>query len=335
MDTSTQEVYLTKLSFGKSAKQQNTIMERATTAKMAREVADTIFPALGWNRRDCEDLDFDCVFPKNHKGKAHKHPVDNVFSYISPIERDEVYVISDLKSYGGKTLSDASKFDAALLSLGQTIECAGSSEPWRKKFASGAAPKIIRGMLFVYNHDALFDSEMAYKTTELDAMTPQTVFVIGPKEVEWLYALVDSLTAEGPGEFLFPDLKLGPAYTSYSPVLPLESMVSPWIGLRRNKGFEVFVKGNCSVKNLTHLIDYLFTYQILREYPKISIWSIPGPQEEKDAFKDAVQIYARESGMEDLVSKRLAGLSFAHRKLILPPFIRYQIGMNGEQFALL
>ena len=136
--------------------------EPANIADVARMVSKDIFRKFGWHMHPKCDDNFDCTNDshKNVRGnEIDQHPTDVVFSYQDPYLGRQIKLLTDLKSYGGKTIT-YQKLRSALRSMALSIECASQSEQWREKF--GVLPDEsheVRGFLFVHNHDGLFKKD--------------------------------------------------------------------------------------------------------------------------------------------------------------------------------
>lgn len=135
--------------------------ETGPTADMATKVSNEIFQWFKWKRVGLCDQNFECLKTKKHSGSdeyTHTHPVDVVFSYVDPYLNKRILLNMDLKSYAARSIS-ANPVRSALKSLAQTIDCARSSEEWKRRYNLEEGSYEIRGVLFVYNHDAEYDKD--------------------------------------------------------------------------------------------------------------------------------------------------------------------------------
>lgn len=132
--------------------------ETSALAEIANKVSKDIFKWFKWERIGLKDQNFNCVKQDRHsprKIQQHTHPVDIVFKYDDPYLEHSVLLNTDLKSYGSNSISSAN-IRKALKSLAQTIDCARVSSEWRDRYDTTGEAEI-RGLLFVYNHDAEYD----------------------------------------------------------------------------------------------------------------------------------------------------------------------------------
>ncbi|MCE4934259.1 hypothetical protein [Aliivibrio fischeri] len=130
--------------------------ENGPIEEVAKIVSDKLFKRFKWNQSGPCDQDFSCRKEASHKpaGKvqSHTHPVDVVFNYKDPYLNSTIYLNTDLKSYAASSIK-VNMIESALISLGNTIDCAQNSPEWLSKYHTVTGNYEIRGMLFVYNHD--------------------------------------------------------------------------------------------------------------------------------------------------------------------------------------
>lgn len=130
--------------------------ENGPIEEVAKIVSKKLFERFKWNQYGPYDQDFKCRKEGAHKPEAkkqaHTHPVDVVFSYKDPYLNSTIYLNTDLKSYS-KSSINVDQIEKALISLGNTIDCAQNSEEWLTKYQTTIGNYEVRGMLFVYNHD--------------------------------------------------------------------------------------------------------------------------------------------------------------------------------------
>jgi hypothetical protein len=133
--------------------------ETGPTAEIANEVSKKLLKWFRWERFPLKDRNFDCLKSDKHaranKKQKHTHPTDVVFSYRDPYLNRRILFNTDLKSYAKSSISGVN-VRGALRSLAQTIECARVSGDWKTRYEVDDSDEI-RGLLFVYNHDAEFD----------------------------------------------------------------------------------------------------------------------------------------------------------------------------------
>ncbi|MGM9489608.1 hypothetical protein ACS5PM_19815 [Ideonella sp. YS5] len=229
---------------------------------MAEYVSSEILDWFRWNRVKLPNQNFDCVKVATHAPKkdSHTHPVDAVFWYLDPYLNKVVYFNTDLKSYAKGTI-DASRIIPALKSLAQTIDCARVSEEWEGRYILNDAPHEIRGMLFVYNHDAEYDRSFYDLLTEpvgrkgvkekkpprLDVIPiqdGQSIHIIEPRLINYLSTVIldaHRLHAEGTFperayEFFYPELKLHKTSgAKLERPATVETLAGPYLIIRHDK----------------------------------------------------------------------------------------------------
>ena len=133
--------------------------ETATVAEIAHKISKDIFSCFLWKFHPKIDDNFPCT-NTNHLGDGGKakstHPGDVVFYYDDPYLGRKIFLHTDLKSYGAKSIT-STKVRTALKSLCMTIDCARVSSEWRTKYSVDESESYdVRGLLFIYNHDNLY-----------------------------------------------------------------------------------------------------------------------------------------------------------------------------------
>lgn len=209
--------------------------ETSQIAKMADYVSAEIFNWFKWKRVNPPDQNFSCVKHDEHtvkKAGEHTHPTDCVFHYLDPYLNRNVYLNTDLKSYAAGSI-DAAHIFPALKSLAHAIDCARLSEEWQDRYIHNDEPWEVRGMLFVYNHDAEYDktfyetllapvkrrSDKEPKPVSLENLPiadGQSIHVFEPSLISYLSTLSldaaqlhrDGKFPEKTYEFFYPELKL-------------------------------------------------------------------------------------------------------------------------------
>lgn len=237
--------------------------ETSSIAKMAVHVSNELLEWFRWRRIPLPDLNFDCVKTAAHAaGKdSHTHPVDAVFHYVDPYLNRIVYFNTDLKSYASSSI-DANRMYAALKSLALTIDCARVSEEWQDRYhLLGDLPYEVRGMLFVYNHDADYDKNFydvlstpvkrqgakektSVKLESLPIADGQVIHVFEPTLISYLTTVVtDAHRLHTAGtfpeknyEFYYPDLRLHKASGAvYERPATAEIMAGPYLIIRHDQ----------------------------------------------------------------------------------------------------
>lgn len=211
--------------------------ETGPLAEIANQVSQQLLKWFRWERLPLKDRNFDCVKQAKHahanKKQKHTHPTDVVFKYRDPYLNKFILFNTDLKSYAKSSIS-APNIKGALKSLAQTIDCARVSPEWRERYIVEDGAEI-RGMLFVYNHDAEFDDnfERFLQTTKLSnsqedvadmANVPlesnQLIHLMEPRTIAYLDTIVtDTAKLHTAGSFpkrnyyfFYPDQKLHKAH---------------------------------------------------------------------------------------------------------------------------
>jgi len=214
--------------------------ETGPTAEIAEKISKELMKRFRWSRLPPKDRNFDCVKQQKHaranKKQKHTHPTDVVFKYIDPYLNRTILLNTDLKSYA-KSSMGAPNVRAALKSLAQTIDCARVSPEWRERYdIEEEGTSEIRGLLFVYNHDAEFDGTFERfltpaKDDDQDQVTGgninnlpleagQLLHLLEPKTIAYLQTIVkdtERLHFEGTFPvkdyfFYYPDQKLHRAH---------------------------------------------------------------------------------------------------------------------------
>jgi hypothetical protein len=241
--------------------------ETEAIAKMAERVSQDILDWFRWSRVKLPNQNFDCVKGVIHAPKkaSHTHPVDAVFWYHDPYLNRAVYFNTDLKSYAVGSI-DASQIFPALKSLAHTIDCARVSEEWQDRYVLAQAPYEVRGMLFVYNHDAEYDKgfyELLTKSVTRrtskqpkprEPNTPrlesipiqdgQSIHIVEPRLISYLTTVIadtQRLHTEGSFpeqqyEFFYPELKLHKTNgAKLERPATIEMLAGPYLIIRHDK----------------------------------------------------------------------------------------------------
>lgn len=165
--------------------------ETEAIAKMAELISEDIFQHFRWKRIGGKNLNWDCAkIAEHNKEKVKTHPADVVFCYKDPYTENTIFMHTDLKSYGKKTIA-SKDFSSVLKSLGQQVDCAEISQSWKDKFLNSNTNYTIHGLMFVYNHNSDADVSLVNK---LSAIKPQSIqlapskkiFVFDPIDIGWL-----------------------------------------------------------------------------------------------------------------------------------------------------
>lgn len=235
--------------------------ETSQISRMAEYVSDELLSWFKWQRIALKDQNFDCVKVAKHSQKEkHTHPVDAVFWYDDPYLNKRILLNTDLKSYASGSI-DASKIYPALKSISQTIDCAKVSDEWLTRYELTGGAFEVRGMLFVYNHDANYDGsfyellsrpvqkrgrkvETPYKLDQLPIQPGQSVHILEPQLISYLSTVVadaNSLHRNGTFpettyEFYYPELKLHKTHGArFDRPATVEMLAGPFLIIRHDQ----------------------------------------------------------------------------------------------------
>lgn len=165
--------------------------ETEAIAKMAEIISKDIFVFFRWQQIGGKNLNWSCEKIAEHKKeRAKTHPADVVFCYKDPYSNNIIYLHTDLKSYGKKTI-ESKDFLPIIKSLAQQIECAEISDSWKEKYLKDSSNYIIHGLLFVYNHDrdadvSLINKLSSIKAVDIELPCDQRIFTLDPIDIGWL-----------------------------------------------------------------------------------------------------------------------------------------------------
>ncbi len=200
--------------------------ETSAIQRVAGKISDDIFSVFKWDRAARADMNWDCC-QEAHSKKTH--PSDVVFFYIDPYEEEMVYLNTDLKSYAEGTIGKKI-VEGALTSLALATECANVSEEWRLKYVhDDSLGYNVRGLLFLYNHDNLYDKDFYENITKkLDHSSincPPNIklHLLDPYKISDLINISSDITKLiGSGKLPQPD-----KFTYYYPDLSLTRIKHP------------------------------------------------------------------------------------------------------------
>lgn len=187
--------------------------ENGPIEDLAKIISNKIFERFFWKKVGPNDQDFPCGKEESHKPKGkkqtHTHPVDAVFCYKDPYLNKTIYLNTDLKSYGKKSIQ-VKKIEDTLASLAKTIDCARYSIEWQNKYNTEHGSHDVRGLLFVYNHDNNFEhnfydyfnppkpkpGKRRPKSVNLDNLClqkDQQIHIIEPTLISYLMAIISDM----------------------------------------------------------------------------------------------------------------------------------------------
>lgn len=292
--------------------------ETGNTAEIARAVSRDIFKHFKWHSHPQKDSNFSCVMDTHtgHSGKDSKtHPTDVVFSYEDPYLGRRIYLLTDLKSYGGPSITNT-RIRSALRSLAQTVECASQSEEWSTRFGIlSDEPSEVRGLLFVHNHDGQyrksFHDELRKVNVRTLPISPSHILhFFSPDDIQRLYTIANDLLRlkaekqiSDDYTFYYPDLvmrrRLGDVWEQSA---TFESLAGPFViikhkGTSQNPpGYVVYYnrKGE-KPEEFEYFLDCLSRYQLLDSDEKIQLRIVhpDADHDVKSRFDIAKSKYAR------------------------------------------
>ncbi|CAI2455670.1 hypothetical protein [Serratia plymuthica] len=139
--------------------------------EIAGIISSRIFDELGWQCQKTTDISWGCCLKSHLSSKQLEaenpnktHPTDVVFKYRDPYSDVTQYIQTDLKSYCASTLDGTKRILNTVRSLSQQVACAPRSPEWRNLFVDNTNELYqVHGMLFIYNHDNEYDSDLINK----------------------------------------------------------------------------------------------------------------------------------------------------------------------------
>lgn len=270
--------------------------ETAAIQRVANLITLKVFTMFKWNRAYREDMNWPCETEAHGKST---HPSDVVFYYTNPYEEEDVYLNTDLKSYATGSIMKG-KVESALKTLSLAVDCANTNEAWRKKYLDDPLAGFdVRGLLFLYNHDHLYDADFytsVMKQLDISQLTlpnTQKIYLLDPFKICDIINIafdMKYLTGEGglphPSKyhFFYPDMSLTRLKHPLNNKTPatIEALTSPYLIISHEsfhfdeqlneEGFVIYYNqaGN-SADEFVYFFDMLSNYQILNENKKIRI----------------------------------------------------------------
>jgi hypothetical protein len=323
--------------------------ETAQIAQVADKISKEIFGVLGWERRPHKDLNFPCTIREHNKDT---HPSDVVFSYISPLEENHIFLNTDLKSYATNSIK-SSKISTAANSLIMAVDCANASPVWRDRYGANNINYDVHGLLFVYNHDNKYDD--VWPALVSDARVFQSklkkkhrIYVLGPPDISYLLNIADDIKRQRGDEekllpfaehcnFYYPDMINVRVKRNLNPAATLEMLTSPWQVLRYEKGGKeakqsgtyVYYRGTGeTVDEYKFLVDYLFRFQLVADGHIISIRMPNSVADASGRFETAKQEYWKDHHSLPEFKERLDRISFFKVARVRDHFDDTVIGMD-------
>ena len=324
--------------------------ETENISKMADKISKEIFSVFGWEKIGPKNVNWECVYPKEHL--VSTHPSDVVFWYRHPYHNSKVYLNCDLKSYARKSIHKAS-IGGAINTLCKAVECAQVSQKWQDLFLHKGVTPEITGLLFVYNHDGGYDSEFRNLLQMVDDTNFKIgsgckVFIMSPFDVCYINTIANYiLRMRGIGEipgsdncsFFYPDLFRKKSMLDSNASATIEMLLGPWQILKykngNSNGMVIYVKSHGeTIEEFMYVIDYLIHYQVLGFMDSVCL---KFPYESKISasnFEKAIIEYARQQGEDTqeykILIERLSGkIRYESITNVISSFSEIAIGMEG------
>ncbi|MEH6729849.1 MAG: hypothetical protein V7726_04550 [Pseudoalteromonas distincta] len=319
--------------------------ETINIAEAAAQISEEIFSVFKWERQELFDQNLGCQIQEHDK---KTHPCDCVFYYIDPYLGKYVYLNTDLKSYAAGTINKNSVL-IALKSLALATHCANISDEWEAKYVepSDHFDHVIRGFLFVYNHDNSYTNDFheqldGINSASLKIAKDQQVHVFGPEQIKDCYAIAcDFQILKGKNQiidygFWYPDMiqhKVKHGDTWEQPAT-IELLSSPLIiikykNLKDEESYVIYYKRNGdTIDEFVYLIDLLSHYQILSEALPVNLRFISSniSKNVKTNFKHGVNRYMQDWSLDEAREKQL---NLIKAELVTRQSAHYNIGDLG------
>jgi hypothetical protein len=306
------------------------LAETANTGEIANRLSADIFEHFFWQSHPKHDENFKCL-DSDHLTDGAKpkpkvtHPGDVVFFYKDPYLGRNVYLHTDLKSYGKASIGTG-KLRAALNSLSMTVECARQSMEYRTIYSIAEDEDYeIRGLLFVHNHDGKYKSsfEEAIRKTDLSTLdiAPHVyLHFLGPQDIDRLFSISNDLirlkhqkTLPEDYSFYYPDLMMWRRHGDvWGQPATIEVLTAPYFIIKHPakeknpSGFLIYYnRQGSSVAEFEYFLDSMSQYQMLEpdELIRIRIVHQSPDSNYKSNFLTAINKYSKAWGFEP---KRLA-----------------------------
>jgi len=323
--------------------------ETENIAKMAEKLSKDLFKKLLWGDI-CGPINQNWPCVKDHHDRK-THPTDVVFEYAEPYDDMTTIVICDLKSYAKASIS-ATSMRTAIENLSKTIECAEVSEGCHSLYKPRDEKVQFVGLLFVYNHDGVYDSDFRkflpeHKDENFQFPSWSKIFVLGPKEICYLNTVcVDIWGLIGDGviksmdhySFYYPDLEGLPATQRSGPLAAnLELIFGPWLILNHKTkedgtGIIVYYKGTGEDRDdFFYLFDYLLHYQQFKGDSIIEFRMANAANSANANFESAKKEYIKRQPPSCEFAKKINEIRFSPVTNIVTNFSEAIIGMSDER----
>ncbi|EOI3503254.1 hypothetical protein ACULV4_000414 [Cronobacter dublinensis] len=286
--------------------------------EMASIISDAIFREMKWLlNEEYKDINWECKNP-HHKKKTH--PTDVVFSYKDPYSGENQYIQTDLKSYSKHSISKL-RVSSAVDSLALQVECSRDSQEWARKYRRNESRYGLHGMLFIYNNDEHYDSDLLesikhlakkqYKIplgSTLNILTPRTIRFLmtvvehikerrNIDEEDSKFRQLEKIAQRNECGFFYPDKHSKIADTSISHPATLEMITSGMLLFKCKNPFNEQLVLNIywdedikSSREFIYLFEFIFHYQLLSQFDLVFIMT-PFCQDAMSHFNEALRGY--------------------------------------------
>lgn len=320
--------------------------ETTNIAKMAALLSDRIFSEFLWKHVGPHDTNWPCI-DQSHEVKTH--PSDVVFYYDNPYSLTRTYVNTDLKSYSAKSIN-AGAIATAIESLGKAVSCAEKNPEWQKLYVHQQSSAETVGLLFVYNHDGIYDKNFnsllsQVKNSKLDIPHGARVFVLGPPDIFWIQNVaydINSLRGQGrlPAKeecrFYYPALDMANnVRPDTARSATLEMLTGPWILLRysdpksKRETLQIYYRNKgASEPEFLYLLDYLSHFQFLDGQYDVILRLLTADEVAQPMFQKAKQEYVEGSEKSGELEAILQRISYERIDTIQTSFSQIELGMD-------
>ncbi|MHC9034250.1 hypothetical protein ACYTTR_00835 [Cobetia marina] len=297
--------------------------ETVNVGEIANRLSQEIFRHFKWKSHPLKDENFTChnTSHTSEKGAPKStHPGDVVFSYDDPYLGTTIYLHTDLKSYGGDSIT-TTKLRNAFKSLCMTVECARESENWRDIYSVDRSEDYeIRGFLFIHNHDNGYEKnfyESIDKINLHNLPVPRNTYIhfVGPHDIQRLYSIGNDIIRlkdadELPKQysFYYPDLVMWRRHGDvWGQPATIESLTSPYLIIKHgpaeqiSPGYLVYYnRPGESVQEFEYFLDSLSRFQMLDsdEIVRIRVTHNSPDEKMRSNFQAAKKKYARSWGFD-------------------------------------
>lgn len=319
--------------------------ETSNIARAAEMVSNEIFKWFRWRVMPLRDSDWACALPHHN---LRTHPADVVYQYNDPYSNQVVYMHTDLKSYAKGSIT-ATSIGSALRSLSKAVECASVSEDWQRKFlSSDNLPFVVRGMLFIFNHDNEYDKSFSQllDATNLDeSAIPEKVrlVVLWPSRIRTLFnvaldiqrCIASNEFTETKYTFFYPDMFLSKRHgKEWEQSASFETLTGPWMIVKYmspsgKEGYVVYyhMPGD-SPEEFIYLLDALSHNQMLLSEESIRIRFTEPCDDAASHFARAREEYLSMWGSDRARRDRLFAIEARSLTALAPNYVPLEIGMR-------